>query len=60
MVFILRDAYGNEVAVSKKDVATQIAKSGCNPFNEIIEVENYNGIIVDSYEDFCNVFYWFF
>ena len=57
MIFLLSDEYGNEIATSSEDVANEILESGCNPFNNMDEVEEYNGLIVDSYDEFCNAFY---
>lgn len=57
MIFVLKDVYGNEIATDNEGVAKEIVESGANPFNDLEEVEDYDGLIVSSYEDFCNAFY---
>ncbi len=56
-MYLLTDVNGNEIATTSEELAIEICSSGCNPFTEFKKIENYDGIIVDSYEDFCNVFY---
>lgn len=57
MIFILTDKYGNEIGVSEKELANEIKESGTNPFNDISEVEEYDGLVVSTLKEFCNAFY---
>ena len=57
LIFILTDKYGNEIGVSEKELANEIKESGTNPFNDISEVEEYDGLVVSTLKEFCNAFY---
>jgi len=57
MIYLLTDVYGNEIATDNEDVANEILESGANPFNDIEKIESYDGLVVSSYEDFCDAFY---
>lgn len=57
LIFILTDKYGNEIGVSEKELANEIKESGTNPFNDMSEVEEYDGLVVSTLKEFCNAFY---
>lgn len=57
VVYVLKDNYGNEIAISKKDIAKEVLESKANPFNSMEKVKEYDGLIIDTYEKFCNAFY---
>lgn len=57
LIFVLTDKYGNEIGVSEKELANEIKESGTNPFNDISEIEEYDGLVVSTLKEFCNAFY---
>ena len=57
MIYLLTDVYGNEIATDNEDVANEILESGANPFTDIEKIGSYDGLVVSSYEDFCDAFY---
>ena len=57
LIFILTDKYGNEIGVSEKELANEIKESGTNSFDNMSEVEEYDGLVVSTLKEFCNAFY---
>ena len=57
LIYLLTDIYGNEIGIYNKELAEEILNSGTNPFNNLDVLNEYDGLIVNTLEEFCDAFY---